>query len=57
MCYLEINSLIQCNRAIKASANVVTKLLNITKGNKREKKEPWWRKRLNNQIKDMRKEI
>ena len=56
--YLTINSLYQYNQVLKASANVVKKLLGISNNKKQDKnKEPWWKKRLTWQISELRKDI
>ena len=47
----------QCNRLLKASACVVTRLFGIVKKEPKKKQEPWWKKRLNGQIRILRKDL
>ena len=56
--YLETNNLFQCIKILKAAGCVVERLVGVRKKrNTRGKTEPWWKKRLTNQINELRKEI
>ena len=56
--YLGTNNLFQCNKILKAAGFVVERLVGVKKKRiTRGKTEPWWKKRLINQINELRKEI
>ena len=55
--YITPEDLLQCNRLLKASACVVTRLFGIVKKEPKKKQEPWWKKRLNGQIRVLRKDL
>ena len=56
--YLGTNNLFQCNKILKAAGCVVERLVGVKKKRiTRGKTEPWWKKRLINQINELRKEI
>ena len=56
--YLEMKNLSQCNNILLAAGNVVRKMLGIKEKLKyRGKTEPWWKRRLNGQIIELRQGI
>ena len=55
--YVPINSLSEVNDLMKAVGNVVAKLLGFKCLKKKEKQEPWWKRRMEGQIKVLRKDI
>ena len=56
--YLEMKNLSQCDNILLAAGNVVRKMLGIKEKLKyRGKTEPWWKRRLNGQIIELRQEI
>ena len=55
--YLAPQNLLHCNRILKASACVVMRLLGVVKKKPKKKQDPWWKKRLNGQIKTLRKDL
>ena len=54
--YVPINSLSEVNDLMKAVGNVVAKLLRFKSPKKKEKQEPWWKRRIEGQIKVLRKD-
>ncbi|XP_063610625.1 uncharacterized protein LOC134784476 [Penaeus indicus] len=55
--YLDLQDPLQSNRILKASTCVVMRLLGIVKKQLKKTQEPWWKKRLNGQIRTLRQDL
>lgn len=56
-CLIGMNNITETNNLIYACAAVVTERLGIWPWRKEENKEPWWKRRLQGQINEQRKDL
>ena len=52
---IETNDITTTNDLMYAGAAVVTDLVGVKRGNRQTRKEPWWKRRLENQVKMLNK--
>ena len=55
--YVQVNTLEEIDNLTKTAGNLVAKLLRVKVHIRREKKEPWWMRRIKGQINAIRKDI
>ena len=54
---METKNITQTNRLLLAAGQVVSKRLGVKKQQRKEKVVPWWKRRLNGQVAQLRKDI
>ena len=54
---IETNDITTTNDLMYAGAAVVTDLVGVKRGNRQTRKEPWWKRRLENQVKMLNKDL
>ena len=54
---IQTKDILETNRLLYATAVVVTEIIGIKPGKKKETREPWWKKTLQGQVDQMRKEL
>ena len=57
LAFMETKNITQSNRLLLAAGQVVSKRLGVKKQQRKEKVVPWWKRRLNGQVAQLRKDI
>ena len=57
ICYINTTSITETNRLLVAAANVAAKRVGFKVSEKKERVDPWWKRRIQQKINDIRKDI
>ena len=55
--FIETKDITQTNELLLAAGRVVAKRLGVKQRERRPKMEPWWKRKINNQIAQLRKDV